>query len=118
MVDHILSRIKPVHLVLEGSISRIPSKQHILNFLSAVVIRINMTPVTEPVVVTTEETIVAFQVIAESHLAVHIHKPSLMLFHHCFSCREYDVGLVIDLAKQYFGLSNVNYSVLERTIAS
>lgn len=110
------SQIKPVHLVLEGSVSKLPSELQVRNFLIDTVVDIGMKPIGRQMVVDTNTALIGFQIIADSHLAVHVDKASQQLFLDCFSCKEYDVGLVIALAEYEFGLSNLHCRVMERAV--
>ena len=106
--------LKPVHLVFEGKLSDLPIIASIYVYLASIIKRVEMTPVGAPLVTYTETELVGFQIIAESHISVHIQLRQCYLFADLFSCREFDIAQALSYSVQYFGLVSVRSTIIER----
>lgn len=55
-----------------------------------------------------------FLMIAESHLSLHTFPETNYLTFDCYSCKDFDHELVMELLKEAFGITNAKTSVIER----
>lgn len=93
-----------LHLLIESKAEELLGEEDITRFLKQCPEVIGMTPLTEAEVVICGEDWIGFVVIAESHLSVHTQ--GLKVWIDVFSCRQFEIGPVIGLAKEVLKLGS------------
>lgn len=95
--------------------SQVPlMRKHIRDFLTSLPYEINMNPLTQVFQIESKEWQSALRVIAESHLAIHFHIPSRILFIDIFSCKPFESSKVLYLLKEQFMSKTMDSTVFER----
>ena len=108
--------LKPVHLVMEGRLARIPDLQELYVYLTTIVDKqhMDMTAIGEPVLAATPVELIGFQIIAESHISVHVCLAQQYLFADLFSCKEFDIRQALQYSAKYFDLAQMTHQVVDR----
>jgi S-adenosylmethionine/arginine decarboxylase-like enzyme len=107
------------HMLIRGTVPTCHRDPAIAKaFLRAVVERIGMVPVTEPQAAYVEEPgnigITGSINLATSHIAYHVWDETSMIMMDVYSCKTFDPLDVIDVMREFFGLPQVEYDVIDR----
>jgi len=74
----------------------------------------NMTRVSEPQIHSSDTTIAALVLLAESHISLHAALPQQQLHADVFSCAEFDVGQVREILRSRFQFKQFHEEQIER----
>ncbi len=108
--QHLLIKATIVNPMIDSSIAKM--------FLSSLVIKIGMVPVTEPqaVYVTDpgNEGFTGSINLATSHIAFHCWDDNGLLMMDVCSCKCFDTQIVIDHIEEYMGILEIKYTTFDR----
>ena len=103
-----------MHLATEGVTNRHISAVEIKSFISLAAASTLMTVVVGPTVVVTAGGYIGWAIIAESHISVHYIQKEGYLWFDLFSCKDFDPGIVMHLARTQLHFQELNRSILPR----
>jgi len=105
-----------MHLAAEGYVIREINAANIKEFITEAAASPTppMTVVVGPNVKVTKFGYVGWAIIAESHITVHYYTSNRNLWLDFFSCTEFDVGVVMALARKLLGFQEMNRAILPR----
>lgn len=99
-------------MLIDGLADKIPARRAVRAFLEAMPGTIAMTPIDGPYVYRAMGGWAGFQLIAESHIAVHC--TGLEVHVDIFSCMDFAVGPAIDLSVRMLSLDKIKTQTLQR----
>lgn len=114
MVEGYTARGPLVHLILDGILFHIPSLDHVLKILKELPRLIEMTTIQGPELHYRPDAIVAWVIIAESHISLHIYKDRL--FVDVSSCKAFDTAMTIFYLCQQLPLESFHYQIMLRPL--
>lgn len=106
--------LKPIHLVVEGILDTTPTILDVGKFLAGLPMQIGMTPIAPRYVHKGDDsnTLVGFQIIAESHISVHVKENAI--FVDVFSCKPFNTQIALAYLRECFSLECIHYYMLDR----
>jgi len=103
-----------VHLIAEGYVEGEINAVGIKSFISLTAAATLMTVVVGPKVAVTKFGYIGWAIIAESHISVHYSSEFRQVWLDIFSCKEFDPGVVMELARSQLNFQEHNRSILPR----
>jgi len=109
------------HLMLDcsGCNDGIKSRANIQAFVEELIKRIDMTAHGEPIIEyllpgDPKEGYSLLQLITTSNITGHFIQSNFTAYFDVFSCKEFDINIVIDTVKEYFGAKTIRINYLTR----
>ena len=103
-----------MHLIVDGTFSRLPSSYRLLEFLREMPGVIGMIPITTPMIQISPVGFIGIVLIAESHISVHT--VELRGWVDIFSCKPFDDTLALKEIEERLGLTSMKFRVFEREL--
>jgi S-adenosylmethionine decarboxylase len=113
-----------MHLLIDGSqgdAHKLASESVLYDLLRRVPEAMDMTPISPPYVQhygggqkPEDGGLSGFVLIAESHLSFHTFPARGLVWADLFSCKTFEVGPLVDMVSEAFGLGTVNFMRVER----
>ncbi len=105
---------RPQHLVVDGLVCRDVNLDRVGYYIDTLIDLIGMHELGVPQLYAIPEGWIGMQVIAESHVSVHI-KPDYQYYGDVFSCMEFDSEVVVAFMVDYWRLDKVEYHTINRS---
>ena len=111
-------KLAPTHLMIDGYIgeSAVASHENVERYFEQLSWHLDMTRIVDPTVVWDKGNTIAMQIIAESHISLHIDGTTGWFYGDVFSCKEFDVLSAIKYIKDYWRLAPMRYQLHHRTV--
>jgi len=103
-----------VHLIAEGYVEGEINGVGIKSFIQQAAAATCMSVVVGPKVCVTRSGYIGWAIIAESHISVHYSSEYRQLWLDIFSCKEFDIAVVMQLARSQLNFQEHNRSILPR----
>ena len=103
-----------MHLIAEGFVEGEINGIGIKSFINLAAASTLMTVVVGPKVTVTKTGYIGWAIIAESHISLHYQSEGRKLWLDVFSCKGFDVGVVMQLARSQLNFQEQNRAILPR----